>query len=70
METVVGTTIALAVGFLLDLLLGDPNGWYHPVITIGKLIAKAERFLRSMIPKTPAGELFGGVCLAVFVPFL
>ena len=70
METVVGTTIALAVGFLLDLLLGDPNGWYHPVITIGKLIAKTERFLRSRIPKTPAGELFGGVCLAVFVPFL
>lgn len=70
METVVGTTIALAVGFLLDLLLGDPNGWYHPVITIGKLIARTEGFLRRRLPKTQAGELLGGVCLAVFVPFL
>ena len=38
---------AMLVGFLLDLLIGDPEGWPHPVIWIGKLIAALEKKLRA-----------------------
>ena len=37
----------MLVGFLLDLLIGDPEGWPHPVIWIGKLIAALEKKLRA-----------------------
>ena len=29
---------ALILGFCIDLLLGDPHGFPHPVVLIGKLI--------------------------------
>ena len=37
---------AMLVGFLLDLLIGDPEGWPHPVIWIGKYISFVEGRLR------------------------
>ncbi len=37
---------ALIAGFLLDLLLGDPEWLYHPVRLIGKYISFAEKRLR------------------------
>ena len=39
-------TAALIAGFLLDLLLGDPEWLYHPVRLIGKFISWAEKRLR------------------------
>ena len=30
-------------GFVLDLLIGDPHGWPHPVCLIGNLIAWLEK---------------------------
>ena len=38
---------ALIAGFLLDLILGDPEWLYHPVRLIGKYISFAEKRLRS-----------------------
>ena len=38
---------ALLVGFLLDLLIGDPEGWPHPVIWIGRYISWMEKKLRA-----------------------
>lgn len=38
---------AMLVGFLMDLVIGDPEGWTHPVIWIGKYISSMERKLRS-----------------------
>lgn len=35
--------LSLAVGWLGDLLLGDPEKWPHPVVWFGKLISLAER---------------------------
>ena len=29
---------AIVCGFLLDLAIGDPHGWPHPIILIGNLI--------------------------------
>lgn len=61
------TTVALVIGFLLDFMLGDPHGMWHPIIAVGNLIAKAERGIRKVFPKTNGGELAGGVCLVVIV---
>ncbi len=41
-------SIAFFSGFLLDLLLGDPHCFPHPVRLIGKLIAGAEKRLRRL----------------------
>ena len=37
--------IPLTAGYLLDLLLGDPAGWPHPIRLFGWLIAKGEAWL-------------------------
>ena len=37
----------MLVGFILDLIIGDPDGWTHPVIWIGKYISFVEKKLRS-----------------------
>ena len=59
---------ALALGFLLDALFGDPRWAPHPIVAIGKLIAALTRGLRRLLPKTPGGELWGGAVLAAVVP--
>lgn len=38
--------LALMIGFVLDLLLGDPEWLYHPVCIIGKYISFIEKKLR------------------------
>ena len=37
---------AMLAGFLLGLIIGDPEGWTHPVIWIGKWISFMEKRLR------------------------
>ena len=60
-------TIALAAGFLLDLIFGDPRWLYHPVCLIGNLISVLEKGIRRIFPKTNAGELAGGVLETILV---
>ncbi len=64
---VLPSMIALAVGFALDLMFGDPRWMPHPVCLIGSMISKGETIVRSVLPKTPKGELAGGVLLAVSI---
>ena len=64
MTNVIYHTIALAAGFLLDLIFGDPRWLYHPVCLIGNLISVLEKGIRRIFPKTNAGELAGGVASA------
>lgn len=52
---------ALLLGFLLDLLLGDPRWLPHPIRAIGALIAALEKVLRKIFPKNRSGQLAGGV---------
>ena len=54
---------ALLLGFLLDCLLGDPQGFPHPIVAIGKLIAWLEKALRRLFPRNKAGELAAGAVL-------
>lgn len=58
---------ALLLGFCIDLLLGDPHGFPHPVILIGKLISATERLVRAIFPKTKRGEELAGGFLWVIV---
>ncbi len=57
---------AALCGFVLDLLLGDPE-WLtpvHPVVLMGKAISALERGLRALFPKTEKGEEGAGLLLA------
>lgn len=61
------SAIALALGVLWDFIIGDPRGWYHPVMAIGRLISGLEKLLRRLFPPTKAGERTAGVLLVVLV---
>lgn len=53
---------ALFIGFIIDLIVGDPHSIPHPVIFIGKLISAIEKVVRKIFPQTVRGEnLAGGV---------
>lgn len=58
---------ALAIGFCVDLILGDPHGFPHPVVAIGKLISALEKLLRRLFPATARGENIAGGVLWVLV---
>lgn len=59
--------IACIIGFLLDLLIGDPRWLYHPVRLIGKLIDFFEKILRKIFPDSEKGLLIAGGFLVFFV---
>ena len=68
---------AIVCGFLLDLAIGDPHGWPHPIILIGNLISTLEKKVRAVSGTDPGKLLHGGfvlvliVCvLSFFIPFL
>lgn len=62
--------LALAAGFVLDLIFGDPRWLYHPVCLIGKAIAVLEKIIRAVFPKTEKGELAGGVVEVILICLL
>ncbi len=61
------STLAVCLGFILDLIFGDPQGFPHVIRAAGALIGFAERELRKRLPATPRGERLGGVLLVCFV---
>lgn len=58
---------ALILGFCVDLMLGDPRWFPHPVILIGKLISTVEKLVRRVFPKTVRGENLAGAALWIIV---
>lgn len=59
---------AILCGFLMDLLLADPEWMPHPVVFMGKAISALEPRLRRLFPDTPAGQLKAGGILAALLP--
>jgi adenosylcobinamide-phosphate synthase len=60
----------LPLGVALDLVLGDPRRWPHPVRGIGRLIGVAERGLRVAVARAGGGasaERWAGVVLVTVV---
>ena len=52
--------LAVILGFILDLIVGDPHWLYHPIRLVGHLISGLEKLLRRIFPKTEQGELIAG----------
>ncbi|MCD7716389.1 MAG: adenosylcobinamide-phosphate synthase CbiB [Lachnospiraceae bacterium] len=78
-----GSLLAVLVGFVLDLIFGDPSTPLHPICLIGSLIAKLEKGIRPLTANNklkdqdvhPLGEeqtrhgaeLAGGALMAILV---
>ena len=60
--------ISLILGYILDLFLGDPQGWPHPVRLIGNSIKNLESVLRRKC-KTPQDERRAGFILWIIIVF-
>ena len=61
------TLIAIVIGFILDLIFGDPHSLPHPICLIGNLISFLERNLRKIFGFSNNGLLFGGGVLVLIV---
>lgn len=61
------TALALVLGFMIDLIVGDPRWLYHPVRIIGNGISFFEKGLRKRFPKTPKGERTAGLLLVILI---
>lgn len=59
------TMLAVGLGFILDLLIGDPHWLYHPIRLVGHLITGLETLLRRIFPRSQRGELAAGVFLLI-----
>ena len=59
--------VAFVMGYILDLIFGDPYWMPHPVRFIGNLISILEKVIRRFMPKTKRGEYIGGIILTVMV---
>lgn len=66
-NSIMPSMTALLIGFCLDLLIGDPHWLPHPICFIGNLIAKGEKIIRRIMPKTKNGEFAGGFFLTMIV---
>ena len=62
-------TIAIVLGYILDLIVGDPHWLYHPVQLIGRLITFLEKLLLKKGDKDETKYIKGAV-LAVLVLFI
>jgi adenosylcobinamide-phosphate synthase len=60
----------LALGYVLDLLLADPEGWPHPVRTYGALIAAGEKSFNTGPQRFAKGAILAsGLVGGTFVTF-
>lgn len=59
--------IVTVAGFLLDMAVGDPQGWWHPVRSMGWLVSTLEGRLRRRFPEDRCGELAAGAVLVTVV---
>lgn len=64
---IIAQTVALGLGFFLDLIFGDPDFALHPIRLMGGLISVLEKAIRRIFPKTKSGEFIGGILMAVLV---
>jgi len=63
--------MGLILGVLLDLFIGDPEGFPHPVVLMGKIISLEEKFFRKIF-KSETGLKFAGflmIAINMFISF-
>lgn len=59
-------TYMIVAALILDLILGDPRSWPHPVIWIGRVISSGEKIIRRYFV-SPWGLRLGGGLLVLIV---
>lgn len=59
--------IALMIGYVLDLIIGDPHNLWHPVCGIGSLIQWTQKALRKCFKKGKWQERIAGIFLVIIV---
>jgi adenosylcobinamide-phosphate synthase len=60
----------LVLGYILDLIIGDPDNWPHPVRVFGNTIAAGDRLLNKKASRFLKGMLLTmGLCLLTFFFF-
>lgn len=64
------TYASVFLGFLLDLLLGDPEWMPHPVKLLGRAIQRMERRFRKWFPDSPKGQRAAGRLMAILLPLV
>ncbi|WP_312649516.1 adenosylcobinamide-phosphate synthase CbiB [Aminipila sp.] len=67
MNSIVIAVLPLFLGFFLDLIIGDPHNWPHPIRLIGIAIEKFELFFRYFSSKTKGSEFAAGVIMAICI---
>ena len=58
--------LALVLGFILDLIIGDPHGLYHPIRLVGNLIALLEKRMNRK-KDSPNRQMVMGWLMALIV---
>ena len=64
---IVYSIAALAAGFILDCIFGDPHWRFHPICIIGNLISSLEHTLRGAFKKNECGEAAAGTVMVFIV---
>ena len=59
--------IPLIIGYLMDMVLGDPYYFPHPVCAMGWFINCIEKLIGRTFPKSPKWERTGGFLLVILV---
>lgn len=65
METILINILPLLFGYLLDLILGDPEKFPHPIKIFGTLIYKGEKFLNKKNRRQLKGTVFTFVLVSI-----
>lgn len=58
--------LALVLGFILDLIIGDPHGLYHPIRLVGNLIGLLEKHMNKK-SDSPDRQMVMGWLMALIV---
>ncbi|MEG0805588.1 MAG: adenosylcobinamide-phosphate synthase CbiB [Lachnospiraceae bacterium] len=69
MNQLIQGMLPLIIGYILDLIIGDPHGLWHPVQGIGWLIKKLEKSLRKRQGSSSNSEVLRGGVLVLGVLF-
>jgi len=59
--------ISLIVGYILDLIIGDPHGFFHPIKLIGNMISSIEKKLRTRCKNKDEERRAGAILWIVVV---
>ena len=62
--------LPMLVGFVIDIFVGDPYNFPHPIRAIGTLIAKLEKFVRERLKNLRKGGVFLALTVLIVSTFI